>query len=85
MNIEMNGKEILRAEVIMADGNPYPIEARADLLPHHKLGDRVVKSLHLSATYHGDHDQFWVVVVGEGDTEIARFNARNETTGIIWV
>lgn len=39
--------------------------------------------LHLSATYHGDHDQFWVVV-SEGGKEVSRYNARG-IQHIVWL
>ena len=32
--------------------------------------------LHLSATYHGDHDEFWIVQTNKHDMEVARYNIR---------
>lgn len=39
--------------------------------------------LHLSATYHGDHDQFWVVASKDGK-EVARYSARS-IQHIVWL
>lgn len=67
MNTNMNGKAI---DLIDLDphwtqsGNPERIEAGRDGV-----------TLHLSATYHGDHDQFWIVVSERGQ-EIARYSHR---------
>jgi hypothetical protein len=39
-------------------------------------------SYHLSATYHGDRDEFWIVVEESG-VETSRINAKN-VTQIVW-
>lgn len=33
-------------------------------------------NLTLSATYHGDHDQFWIVASRADGTEVARYSPR---------
>lgn len=38
--------------------------------------------LRLSATHHGDHDQFWVVA-SEGGKEVSRYNVRG-IQRIVW-
>jgi len=40
------------------------------------------ESLHLSATYHGDHEEFWIVQMDKG-VEVARHNPRYVET-IAW-
>lgn len=40
-------------------------------------------SLHLSATYHGDRDEFWIVASRDG-REVARHNPRH-IESIVWV
>jgi hypothetical protein len=49
--------------------------------PSDGINDPVCKScdefgrLELSATYHGDHDEFWILRIKDGK-EVARFNPR---------
>lgn len=66
MNTKMHGKSIDYIELNpmwTQSGNPERIYA----------SDGV--TLTLSATHHGDHDQFWVVM-RNGKEEIARYNPR---------
>jgi hypothetical protein len=64
MNKDMHGKLIEYIELEPAwtqHGNP----------------ERVIpptgQTLRLSVTYHGDHDEVWIVL-SEGDVELARYN-----------
>jgi len=66
MNVNMHGKSINYIDlnpVWTQSGNPERIEA----------GNGI--TLSLSATYHGDHDEFWVVEL-KGDREVRRFSTR---------
>jgi hypothetical protein len=66
MNTKMHGKLIDYIELNPAwtqTGNPERVVAREGL------------TLHLSATYHGDHDEFWIVL-SMGGTEVARYNPK---------
>lgn len=66
MNTTMNGRRIKYIELDPAwtdHGNPESV------------GKYEPASLHLSATHHGDHDQFWVVR-SEGGKETARYALR---------
>lgn len=60
MNTSMHGKEI--RQIQMREGQEFRQETD-------------VQKLKLSATHHGDHDQFWVIVEIRG-SEVERFNAR---------
>jgi hypothetical protein len=73
MNTNMHGKKI---EMIIFSGeSSYQIMQIKSENGH---------QLSLSATYHGDHDQFWVVETLEPEgREIARYNPRLIET-IIW-
>lgn len=76
MNIEMNGKQI--------DAIYWP-DSGNDLGRHLQSNESI--SLELSATYHGDRDEFWVVEYHdiEGELiEMARHNPRH-LEGIKWV
>lgn len=68
MNTSMHGRAIASVQFVGGVGNEYgnPETVRAD-------GRR---TLHLSATYHGDHDEFWVVESLDGK-EHRRFLARH--------
>lgn len=66
MNTKMHGKEIEALYFTgeqTEDGNPKAIYARDGV------------RLHLSATHHGEYDQFWVVA-SKGDRELGRYNCR---------
>lgn len=66
MNTDMNGKGIKSIHW----GEAGSIHAEGE------------KTLHLSATYHGDRDEFWVVESYAGK-EVARHNCKSIGT-IIW-
>lgn len=74
MNVDMHGKSItaicFNPFVRHLHGEPNPICAGGN------------KTLHLSATYHGDHDEFWVIESDDGK-EIARHNCK-QLSSIIW-
>lgn len=73
MNTDMHGKAIAAIHFSgyhTQHGNPEELVAKGN------------KTLHLSATYHGDHDQFWVIESDDG-TEIARHNPK-AIDRIIW-
>lgn len=73
MNTKMHGKKIER--IIFSPESSYQIMTLESGSGH---------QLSLSATYHGDHDQFWVVETLEPEgKEIARYNPRLIET-IIW-
>ena len=63
MNTEMNGKQIASVCWINEHGDSV-IKAKDQ------------KTLALSATYHGDRDEFWVVEYDDMQ-EVARHNCRN--------
>ena len=64
MNTNMNGKLISR--IIFSPESSYQIcELRSD----------GVRQLSLSATHHGEYDQFWVIEK-EGGREVRRYNPR---------
>jgi len=66
VNTKMNGKLIDYIELNpmwTQSGNPERISSGNGC------------ALTLSATHHGDHDQFWIVLVKEG-VEVARYNPR---------
>jgi hypothetical protein len=65
MNTEMHGKKI--TAVYWPDTND---ETGRCLVSGAECGD-----LHLSATYHGDHDEFWIVQTKNGE-EVARHNPK---------
>jgi hypothetical protein len=66
MNTKMHGKRIqtvqFPAHNCQEGQDPY-LHSNAD------------SRLELSATYHGDHDEFWIVEIRDGK-EVARFNPR---------
>jgi len=68
MNVSMNGKLI--AEIHFSSGvggySGNPERIRSD----------GVQQLYLSATYHGDHDEFWIVRAIDG-VEQARYASRH--------
>ncbi len=81
MNTSMDGKKVAKLEAIQADGNPYEFRPG---VAHHQLGGRTIETLELSATFHGDHDQFWVVA-SDHQGEIARWNCRSsDTRFVLW-
>lgn len=64
MNVSMHGKAIAYIELDpmwTQDGNPRMIRSG------------VADKLTLSATHHGDHDEFWVVSTHTGGYELARW------------
>jgi len=66
MNTNMHGKLIDYIELNpmwTQNGNPQQVSAGRG------------RTLALSATHHGDHDQFWIIV-SESGTEVARYNPR---------
>lgn len=66
MNTDMNGKSIDFIDLNPAwtqHGNPERIPAAIGI------------TIALSATYHGDHDEFWIVV-SDASGEIGRYNPR---------
>ncbi len=72
MTTNEHGKQI--AELwLPGDGNAYQeiMRARNDM------------TLELSATHHGDHDEFWIVVKENG-VETRRINAK-QVTEIVWL
>ena len=72
MNIKMNGKKIY--QVWWPD-----TETQQD--SNIKTGRNRI--LELSATHHGDHDEFWIVEMNADRKELARHNSRYVET-IIW-
>lgn len=73
MNAEMHGRKIAHADLRCdCQGNPNCIVSN-----NHGCGQ-----LELSATYHGDHDEFWVVEKNAGK-EVARWNTR-DLVRIVW-
>lgn len=73
MDLSMNGKKI--DVVYLPDTND---ECGRQLVAGHPG----CESLHLSATYHGDHEEFWIVQMYKGE-EVARHNPRYVET-IAW-
>lgn len=71
MNTEMHGKPAQSIEFYdtMA-GNP--VEWKAGVVVNREYIARV----ELSATHHGDHDEFWFVAIDANGNEIARRNAK---------
>lgn len=65
MNVEMHGKKI--AAVLWPDTET---EKGRCLMVGYGCDD-----MHLSATYHGDRDEFWIVQTKDG-AEVARHNPR---------
>lgn len=66
MNTDMHGKSIDYIELNpmwTQSGNPEKVVARDG------------QTITLSATYHGDRDEFWIVVAQNGK-EVARYNPR---------
>ena len=74
MNTNMNGKSIAHIDLKCdCHGNPMC-----------KVADRD-RSLMLSATHHGDHDEFWVIeLVNNGTKEVARYNV-SSLDRIVWL
>lgn len=81
MNTQMDGKPISVVEYIAADGHPYPIMVGTTYWCGVPLGC-VISKIFLSATYHGDHDEFWCVLVS-GEEEVARINCKH-VISIVW-
>ena len=71
MNREMNGKEIIGFQFTDSNGN--------DVFKKEMLG---ITKIFLSATYHGDHNEFWIVVEKDGK-ETERHNCKF-VHGIVW-
>jgi long-subunit fatty acid transport protein len=71
MTTNDHGKKI--AEVwVPGEGNAY----------NHRYQSKDRLELELSATHHGDHDEFWIVMKRDG-TETGRINPR-QVTEISW-
>ena len=74
MDTKMNGRRIKYIELDpswTSSGNPESV----------RKWDST--DLHLSATHHGDHDEFWVVV-SEGGKEVSRYSTRG-IQHIVWL
>lgn len=69
MNVKMNGKKIASATLHKSNGDTVIIPGEG-------------YSLVLSATYHGDRDEFWVLLL-KGEDEVARYNCR-DVSEIVW-
>lgn len=67
MNTKMNGQKVSSFRAYDDHGNPHDI--RIGCQDFNPLGgDRQdkVTDIYLSATYHGDHDEFWIIeVIGD--------------------
>jgi len=74
MNTGMNGKVIKQICLFgdTGDRSASPFISQQDK-----------QILYLSASYHGDHDEFWVVVEKDGK-EVERHNCRNVAC-IVWM
>ena len=71
MHIDLHGKRIKEVRIKTEDGE---FNINND-------GNQVIE---MSATYHGDHEQYWVVY-RMGNREISRFNCRLEVARITWL
>ena len=69
MNTEMNGKQVAEIWWVNEHGDSR-VKAEGQ------------KTLALSATYHGDHDEFWVIEYDDMQ-EVARHNCR-QIASIKW-
>jgi hypothetical protein len=59
----MNDKKVKRFRCYDAGGNPHDVMVgRQDI---YETKSNKVIDIYLSATYHGDHDEFWIVEVLE--------------------
>lgn len=71
MDTSMNGKEILAIEFMEGHDRPKTVIQACSTEK---------RRLYLSASYHGDHDEFWVVeetLDGDGNMrEVSRYNPR---------
>lgn len=65
MNLEMHGREIDR--IATSEGC---------FIYSGTVSSRDMTQLRLSATYHGDRDEFWVVREDSDGTELMRWNAK---------
>lgn len=72
MNTSMDGKQI---KEIFWNDNECTVGGG--------LSRTAFQTLELSASHHGDHDQFWVVVRNKDGVEIERYNV-NFLTLIKW-
>lgn len=84
MNTTMHGKPIARIDFIDGpSGNPHFCErGEPERQPYHGFYHRAF--MLLSASHHGDHDEFWVVFVDAEGKELARRNAR-ACEHIVWL
>lgn len=71
MNTSMHGKPIAR--IVFSGESSYQIMT---------IKSGGLRTLELSATHHGDHDQFWITESVDG-REVARYNPRLIET-IVW-
>ncbi len=62
MDTGMNGKKIRAFRIHDHEGNPRDILTGERDVFSTKPGD-IVTHIYLSATYHGDRDEFWIVEV----------------------
>jgi len=70
MNIEMNGKQVQCIVWENADGE-QTVTAKGQV------------TLMLSATYHGDRDEFWIIQF-EDMVEVARHNCKY-IASVVWI
>ncbi len=72
MNISMNGRKITSFRCYDDNGNPHDSRVGSRAITHR---DNIVgiTDIYLSATHHGDHDEFWIVVKCADGSEI-RYN-----------
>lgn len=65
MNVSMNGRKVSHICWVLGAENSEEI-ARSDQHGH----------LELVATYHGDHDEFWIAKIRQDGMEVRRFNCK---------
>lgn len=66
MNIQMNGRKVRTFRTSDSNGNPCDIQVGYRDIARGASPDSLVTDIYLSATYHGDHDEFWIVEVVGG-------------------
>lgn len=72
MNTNDNGREVLSMAVMDSRGNDHLLRVGYGDMDNTGLPE--ISSMKMSATYHGDHDEFWIVVM-RGDVE-QRYNCK---------
>ena len=78
MNTTMHGRKIQLIRFHAA----HPSYTGED--PVIRINDGSLRTLELSATYHGDRDEFWVLHLESDGKETARYNVRHIET-IVWL